>query len=108
MHEHESTHRTEQFIRERTYFKNVTPKTIAWYRQSFRAFDGAMDSRVAIGDRIARLRTTGVSAISVNTYLRTINAFFRWAHTEGHSPELIRIPKPAPARSAGGRSRCNG
>jgi hypothetical protein len=35
---------TEQFIQERTYFKNVTAKTIDWYRQSFHAFDGAMDS----------------------------------------------------------------
>jgi integrase/recombinase XerD len=84
---------TEQFIQERTYFKNVTSKTIDWYRQSFHAFDGAMDSRASIGDRIGKLRTSGVSAISVNTYLRAVNAFLRWSHTEGHSPELIRIPK---------------
>ena len=41
---------TDQFIQERTYFKNVTPKTIAWYRQSFHAFEGAMDTRSNIGD----------------------------------------------------------
>src|ERR1700674_5571381 len=97
MHEHDSTsvssHRTEEFIRERTYFKNVTPKTIAWYRQSFHAFDGEMDSRAAIGNRIARLRNAGVSATSVNTYLRTVNAYFRWMHTGGHVSELLRIPK---------------
>jgi hypothetical protein len=46
----------EQFIRERMYFKNVTPKTVLWYRQSFHAFDGAMDGKAAIGDRIIRLR----------------------------------------------------
>jgi len=84
---------TEQFIQERTYFKNVTPKTVDWYRQSFHAFDGAMDSRASIGDRIGKLRTAGVSAISVNTYLRAVNAYFRWGHSEGHLPELIRIPK---------------
>ena len=25
----------EQFIRERMYFKNVSPKTVLWYRQAF-------------------------------------------------------------------------
>jgi hypothetical protein len=64
----------ERFIRERVYFKNVSPATVVWYRQSFRAFDGALESRAAIGNRIAKLRTAGLSAISVNTYLRTINA----------------------------------
>ena len=84
---------TEQFIQERTYLKNVTPKTIQWYRHSFRAFEGAMESRAMVGARITKLRTAGVSAISVNTYLRAVNAFFRWAHTEGHLPELLRVPK---------------
>lgn len=84
---------TEQFIQERTYFKNVTPKTVEWYRSSFHAFDGAMDSRANIGERIGKLRNAGVSATSVNTYLRAVNAFLRWSHTEGHAAELIRIPK---------------
>lgn len=83
----------EQFIRERMYFKNVTPKTALWYRHSFHAFDGATDSKTAIGDRIVKLRGAGVSAISVNTYLRAINAFLRWLHIEGYAQELIRIPK---------------
>ena len=83
----------EQFIRERMYFKNVTPKTVLWYRQSFRAFDGAMDGKTAIGERIIRLRDAGTSAISVNTYLRALNAFFRWANAEGHLGELLRITK---------------
>jgi integrase/recombinase XerD len=84
----------EQFIQERKYFKNVTPKTVAAYRQSFHAFEGAMDSKATVGERIAKLRDRGVSAISVNSYLRSVNALFRWGHTEGHIPgELIRVPK---------------
>jgi len=83
----------EQFIRERMYFKNVTPKTALWYRHSFHAFDGATDSKTAIGDRIVKLRGAGVSAISVKTYLRAINAYFRWMQSEGYVSELIRIPK---------------
>ncbi len=75
------------------YCKNVSPATVVWYRQSFRAFDGATDSKTAIRDRIVNLRGAGLSAISVNTYLRAVNAFFRWSHCEGYTTELLHIPK---------------
>jgi integrase/recombinase XerD len=83
---------TAEFITERRYLKNVSPKTILWYEQSFRSFGGALDSKSAIVSRIAVLRQRGVSAISVNSWLRCINAYFRWLHTE-HGRELIRIPR---------------
>ena len=83
----------EQFVQERTYLKNVTPKTVQWYRHSFQAFDGAITDRSSILSRITMLRDRGVSAISGNTYLRAVNAYFRWCHSEGHVPELIRVPK---------------
>jgi site-specific recombinase XerD len=84
----------ESFIRERRYLKNVTPKTVAWYRDSFRAFEGAMDTRAGVLERIAKLRDRGVSAISVNTYLRCVNAFYHWASAEGHLiGERIHIPR---------------
>jgi site-specific recombinase XerD len=82
----------DQFITERRYLKNVSPKTIQWYEHSFKAFDGALASRSAVIARIAELRQRGVSAISVNTYLRCINAYFRWLHTE-HGQELVKIPR---------------
>lgn len=82
----------EQFIRERSILKNVSPNTVAWYRDSFRAFGGALDSRSDIVQRIGELKARGVSAISINTYLRCVNAFHRWANTEGHlAGEQIHI-----------------
>jgi integrase/recombinase XerD len=84
----------EQFIRERIILKNVTPKTVAWYRHSFKAFEGTFNNRSAIIERIGQLRERGVAAISVNTYLRCVNAFHRWANTEGHLVgELVHIPR---------------
>lgn len=74
------------------YLKGVSPKTVEWYRHSFHAFDGALDGREAVIDRIASMRQRGVSAISINTYLRCINAYFRWLHTERGEP-LLRIPR---------------
>jgi hypothetical protein len=48
-----------EFIEERKYLKNVTTKTLAWYEESFRAFDGALDSKQTINQRIVDLRTRG-------------------------------------------------
>jgi len=50
-------------------------------------------NRSDVSAAVIRLRESGVSAVSVNTYLRCINAFLAWLHTEGHLTEPIRVPK---------------
>ncbi len=82
----------DQFITERRYLKNVSPKTIIWYEHSFKAFKDALDSRASLVSRVTELRQRGVSATSVNTYLRCINAYLRWLHLE-HKHELLKIPR---------------
>jgi hypothetical protein len=76
------------FIEERRYLKNVTTKTIAWYEQSFRAFEGALDSKEAINQRIVALRKRGISAISVNSWLRCINGYLGWLGQPTKMPRL--------------------
>lgn len=66
---------TEDFIKERTYLKGISPNTIAWYRDSFKAFQGATDSKPAIVQRIGELMQRGVKPVSINTYLRCVNAY---------------------------------
>ena len=83
---------TQNFIRERQYLKAVSPQTIIWYGCSFKAFDGALESKEAVRQRIVELRQRNVSPITVNSYLRCINAYFRWLHHE-HGRELVTIPK---------------
>ena len=87
---------TDQFIKERLYLKGVSPKTVAWYNNAFRAFEGALD-RPSIIDRIAELRGRGVQAVSINTWLRCINAYFHWRDGVGEkcSPHCThtRIPR---------------
>ena len=83
---------TDQFIKERMYLKGVSPATVDWYRDSFKSFEGALDSKSTIIDRIAVLRGRNVKAVSINTWLRCINAYFMWLHKE-HGKELVRIPK---------------
>ena len=82
----------ELFIKERQYLHGVSPKTIAWYHQAFKSFDGAIDSRELILGRIQRLRERGVKPVSVNCWLRVLNTYHRWRHTE-HNQPLLRIPR---------------
>ena len=67
-----------EFITERKYLKNVTLKTLAWYGDAFKAFDGALESEAAIKGRIVKLWTRGISPTSVNSWVRCINAFLNW------------------------------
>ena len=59
----------EEFIRERQYLKGVSPATVLWYRDSFRAFQGALDSKILIVQRVEELMRRGVKPVSINTYL---------------------------------------
>jgi site-specific recombinase XerD len=68
----------QQFINERKYLLNVTPKTIIWHGCGFKAFAGALDSLEAAKQRVGELRERNVSSITVNSYLRCINAFWTW------------------------------
>jgi integrase/recombinase XerD len=78
---------TDQFIQERRYLMAVTPQTVIWYGTAFNAFKGALDSKEAVNQRIVELRKRAVKPITVNSYLRVLNAFFKW------SKQDIRIPK---------------
>ena len=82
----------EQFITERKVFKNVSPATVHWYKRAFKVFDGALESKATVGLRIAEVRQERLNAISVNSYLRVLNAYFKWLNQE-HGQPLIKIPR---------------
>jgi hypothetical protein len=48
----------DRFIQERVYLKSVTPATFRWYRSSFKAFEGALDTLESVKNRITELRKT--------------------------------------------------
>lgn len=77
---------TELFIQERKYLKAVTDKTLAWYKDSFKAFEGALDSTETIKVRIMELRKRGVKPVSVNTWLRCVKAYYLWQGKEWKMP----------------------
>ena len=100
--------RYEQFIRERQYLQNVSPSTAEGYRWAWKAFAPALQhhdaiDKAAIVQRIGELREQGVSPVSINTYLRSVNAFQRWLVAEGYAERAHLIPRlkePAPVVAA--------
>lgn len=82
----------DQFIKERLYLKGVSPRTLVWYGCSFKAFAGALESKAQVLERIKEMRDRGVSPVTVNSYLRCLNAYFRWCYEE-RGQDRIRIPK---------------
>ena len=81
-----------EFIQHRVYLKGVSTQTVIWYNSSFKAFDGALDSKQNVVTRIAELKQRGLSHVSINSHLRCINAYLNWLHTE-HGEPLLKIPR---------------
>ena len=94
---------SEQFLRERRYLKNVSPKTITWYETSWKSFcatqplglaSTTIDSdhvvtRQHLNGFVVALRDRGVRPVTVNTWLGAINAYCRWLHEEGVLRERV-------------------
>ncbi|MEX2304226.1 MAG: tyrosine-type recombinase/integrase [Bryobacterales bacterium] len=91
----------QAFVRERRYLSNVTPKTIVWHESAWGLFGKHLPADLDASELTgAHLKTATMalasgqrSAITVNSYARSLNAFLGWAHTEGHLTKRLRIGK---------------
>jgi integrase/recombinase XerD len=96
----------DRFLRERTYLKNISPKTRVWYQTAWKSFTAVMPAEFAHIERpvgatpitradlsgfVVALRERNVRPVSVNTWLRALNAFCRWLHEEGLATEGVRM-----------------
>ena len=68
----------EQFIHEKQHLLNVSSRTIDGYRWTWKPFEPALRGKTfvdkaAVLIRIAGLKSNGLSAVTVNTYLRSID-----------------------------------
>jgi site-specific recombinase XerD len=77
----------------RTYLKGVSPETLRYYRWVRRAFSTILANPTKAGmmECIQTLLARGVSATSINTYLRGFKAYIRWMHEEGLLKDLFRV-----------------
>jgi integrase/recombinase XerD len=92
-----------QFLRERTFLNNVTPKTAEWYQTAWNAFqrfrreapatsaNQPLITKADLQGFVLQLRHRGVKPISCNCWLRAMNAFCRWLHEQGAIPEPIKV-----------------
>lgn len=91
---------SDQFLKERTYFKNVTPRTLVWYQVAFKNYrasvgadDTALPTKASLQQFIIHERDRGLRPVTCNTYIGAMNAFCAWLHQEGHIPERVKMPK---------------
>jgi integrase/recombinase XerD len=78
----------QQFVKERLYLKNVSPRTIEWHEQSLKWLgieDPTEDDCKAV---VIRMREAGLKASSVNCRLRSINAYLKWNKSGFKIPKL--------------------
>ena len=71
--------RFEEFLKERQYLKNVSDKTLVYYRCAFKSWERYSEGNWKTW--IVNLRQAGLSAISINTYICAMNAYWKWAET---------------------------
>jgi len=87
----------QQFLRERTYVHNVTPKTLDWYQSAWHAFKRSQRltfTAISKADLLAfvvHLGERGVKPVSCNTWLSAMNVFCRWLHEQGEAPALVKL-----------------
>lgn len=83
----------KDYIQDRKYMKNVSPRTLAWYRDVERVF-GAVDVhniRPSLRLLIQVQLEKGIKPVSVNSWLTGIRAYLFWLHNEGHLKDRPRV-----------------
>ncbi len=78
----------EQFIRERQFLHNVSPRTIQWYRESFKWLNDEHPDQQALKMFVIRMRERGLKASSCNNRIRAVNAYLLWAESDLRVPNL--------------------
>lgn len=86
------TDRFEQFLRERLYLLNVSPRTVEWYRQAFVWLGKENPEQEDLTRMVVAMREHGLKATSCNNRIRAVNAYLRWSKSPLH---LSRLKEPA-------------
>lgn len=87
----------EQFLKERIYLKNSTPKTIEFYKSSFVAYQKALGkaselpAKADLNRFVIGMREQGLEPTSCNTYIRGFNCFLSWLYENEHTAEHLKI-----------------
>ena|SRR5580765_4796047 len=79
-------HRFADFLKERLYLLNASPKTITYYQCAFKAWNthGGRDPK----SWIVNMRNAGISPVSCNPYICALNPYWKWAGEPNHLAHL--------------------
>src|SRR5579863_4250702 len=88
-----------EYVEDRKYLKNVSPKTINAYQDAWKAFGPHVEPVLTSGGRIVdairsgvtHLMAKGLRPVSINSYLTAVRAYLNWLHVEGHLKEKPRV-----------------
>ncbi|MEO8053340.1 MAG: hypothetical protein ABI833_23315 [Acidobacteriota bacterium] len=87
----------DDYISDRKYIRNVSPKTLAWYKDIWRAFgpylktDSPQVFRQSAMEGVKFHLARGVKPVSINSWLTGIRAYGIWLWKEGGLKEKPRI-----------------
>lgn len=91
----------ELFIRERIYLRNVSPKTVSYDRDAWKAFKrygGKELTQSQLNEFVVRMREAGVKPVSCNTFISGLNGFLMWLHENSHLEKLclkkLKVEQP--------------
>jgi len=90
----------EQFIQERIYLHNVSPRTVDWYKQTFHWLEKYPLTEQGLKQLVIAMREAGLQAISCNSRIRCINAYLKWAGLPLSVPKLREESKVLPTYTA--------
>jgi integrase/recombinase XerD len=76
--------RFAEFLKERVYLLNVSPTTVTYYQCAFKAWTRHASESKDPKQWIVNMRTAGLSAVSCNTYICAMNAYWKWAGEPHH------------------------
>jgi integrase/recombinase XerD len=76
-----------EFVKERKYLQNVSPRTVEWYEQTFKWLGRYAPTEAGAKAFVIGMRD-GLKPISCNSRIRVANAYFKWAKLELHINRL--------------------
>jgi integrase/recombinase XerD len=68
----------QQFLREKQYLSNVSPRTIKYLRWVFNRWDDLIDAfpdKQNVKEWVIKLTESGISPSTINSYIRGFNSF---------------------------------
>ena len=88
---------SEQFLNERCFLNKRHARHTRWYETAWKALQRAQHTqspeltKSALQQFVVSLRERGVKPVSCNTYIKALNAFCLWAHTEGQLEARVEL-----------------